>query len=202
MPQTRGQSLELHTKSSVHWLPTLDTAAVARQSKSADDIIRSATFPAAHAPSLDDSSRSAGGQWPCSLAALGTVGSRQACWHCYLLPGGRQATHHYLTLVIFYSRCSLTASPLQLQSFLRHNDVLIFTFCLHRTIEPQTWRLEWVDINCGLKIDLVFAPHTNLSRQNNNLLPQSTLWPHNRFAVCTKHQETVRECQLYRDIPV
>uniref|UniRef100_A0A8D3CX53 Actin binding LIM protein 1a n=1 Tax=Scophthalmus maximus TaxID=52904 RepID=A0A8D3CX53_SCOMX len=39
-----------------------DTAAIASQSKSADDIIRSATFPAAHAPSLDDSSRSEGGR--------------------------------------------------------------------------------------------------------------------------------------------
>uniref|UniRef100_A0A674NK81 Actin binding LIM protein 1a n=1 Tax=Takifugu rubripes TaxID=31033 RepID=A0A674NK81_TAKRU len=37
-----------------------DMAAIARQSKSADDIIRSATFPAAHAPSPDDSSQSEG----------------------------------------------------------------------------------------------------------------------------------------------
>uniref|UniRef100_A0A7N8XG45 Actin binding LIM protein 1 n=1 Tax=Mastacembelus armatus TaxID=205130 RepID=A0A7N8XG45_9TELE len=44
----------------------------ARQSKSADEIIRSATFPAAHAPSLDDSSRSEGDHWPYSLAVLGT----------------------------------------------------------------------------------------------------------------------------------
>uniref|UniRef100_A0A4W6CCU3 Actin binding LIM protein 1a n=1 Tax=Lates calcarifer TaxID=8187 RepID=A0A4W6CCU3_LATCA len=50
-----------------------DTAAIARQSKSADDIIRSATFPAAHAPSPDDSSRSEGDRWPYSLAVLGTV---------------------------------------------------------------------------------------------------------------------------------
>ncbi|XP_075875129.1 actin-binding LIM protein 1a isoform X9 [Nelusetta ayraudi] len=55
-----------------------DTAAVACQSKSADDIIRSATFPAAHAPSLDDSSRSEGSQWPCSLAALGSEGRRRS----------------------------------------------------------------------------------------------------------------------------
>lgn len=68
------------------WLPTLDTAAIARQSKSADDIIRSATFPAAHAPSPDASSRIEGGRWPYSLAVLGTVGSRWACLHCYLLP--------------------------------------------------------------------------------------------------------------------
>ncbi|XP_056292186.1 actin-binding LIM protein 1-like [Pseudoliparis swirei] len=52
-----------------------DTDAVARQSKSADDVIRSATFPAAHAPSPDDSSRSEGNRWPCSLAVLGTIQS-------------------------------------------------------------------------------------------------------------------------------
>lgn len=94
-----GEAWSSTMKAQSQWLPTLDTAAVARQSKSADDIIRSATFPAAHAPSLDDSSRSEGGQWPCSLAALGTVGSRQACWHCYLTAGGRQATHHYLSVL-------------------------------------------------------------------------------------------------------
>uniref|UniRef100_A0A3Q4HS54 Actin binding LIM protein 1a n=1 Tax=Neolamprologus brichardi TaxID=32507 RepID=A0A3Q4HS54_NEOBR len=50
-------------------------ASVARQIKSADEIIRSATFPAAHAPFPDDSSRSEGDRWPYSLTALGTVGS-------------------------------------------------------------------------------------------------------------------------------
>ncbi|TKS85331.1 Actin-binding LIM protein 1 [Collichthys lucidus] len=55
----------------VPMVTNLDTAAIARQSKSADDIIRSATFPAAHAPSPDDSSRSEGDQWPYSLAVLG-----------------------------------------------------------------------------------------------------------------------------------
>uniref|UniRef100_A0A3B4YP80 Actin binding LIM protein 1a n=1 Tax=Seriola lalandi dorsalis TaxID=1841481 RepID=A0A3B4YP80_SERLL len=50
-------------------------AAIARQSKSADDIIRSATFPAAHAPSPDDSSWSEGDHWPYSLAVLGTIQS-------------------------------------------------------------------------------------------------------------------------------
>nr|XP_043902436.1 actin-binding LIM protein 1a isoform X10 [Solea senegalensis] len=49
----------------------------ARQSKSADDIIRSATFPAAHAPSSDDSSRSEGDCWPYSLTLLGTVEGRR-----------------------------------------------------------------------------------------------------------------------------
>ncbi|XP_067381899.1 actin-binding LIM protein 1a isoform X3 [Channa argus] len=54
-----------------------DTA-IARQSKSADDIIRSATFPAAHAPSPDDSSRSEGDCWPYSLAVLGSEGRRRS----------------------------------------------------------------------------------------------------------------------------
>lgn len=58
------------------WLQTLDTAAIAHQSKSADDIIRSATFPAAHAPSPDDSVQSEGISWPYALSVLGTVGSR------------------------------------------------------------------------------------------------------------------------------
>ncbi|XP_029305304.1 actin-binding LIM protein 1 isoform X12 [Cottoperca gobio] len=51
-----------------------DTDAIARQSKSADEIIRSATFPAAHAPSPDDRSRSEGDRWSCSLAVLGSEG--------------------------------------------------------------------------------------------------------------------------------
>ncbi|XP_028278496.1 actin-binding LIM protein 1a isoform X4 [Parambassis ranga] len=55
-----------------------DTAAIARQSKSADDIIRSATFPAAHAPSPDDSSRSEGDRWPYSLTVLGSEGRRRS----------------------------------------------------------------------------------------------------------------------------
>nr|XP_061794705.1 actin-binding LIM protein 1-like isoform X1 [Nerophis lumbriciformis] len=53
-------------------------AAIARQSKSADDIIRSATFPAAHAPSPDDSSQSEGDCWPSSNAVLGTEGRRRS----------------------------------------------------------------------------------------------------------------------------
>ncbi|XP_031735829.1 actin-binding LIM protein 1a isoform X11 [Anarrhichthys ocellatus] len=55
-----------------------DTDAIARQSKSADEIIRSATFPAAHAPSPDDSSRSEADRWPCSLAVLGPEGRRRS----------------------------------------------------------------------------------------------------------------------------
>ncbi|XP_042342402.1 actin-binding LIM protein 1-like isoform X3 [Plectropomus leopardus] len=55
-----------------------DTDAIARQSKPADEIIRSATFPAAHAPSPDDSSRSEGDRWPCSLVVLGSEGRRRS----------------------------------------------------------------------------------------------------------------------------
>ncbi|XP_076022455.1 actin-binding LIM protein 1a [Genypterus blacodes] len=55
-----------------------DTAAIAPYSKSADEIIRSATFPAAHAPSPDNSSRSAGDHWPYSLAVLGAEGRRRS----------------------------------------------------------------------------------------------------------------------------
>ncbi|KAM3606816.1 uncharacterized protein V6R79_023805 [Siganus canaliculatus] len=66
------------TDRSVPMVTNLDTAAIARQSKSADDIIRSATFPAAHAPSPDDSSRSEGGRWPYSLAVLGSEGRRRS----------------------------------------------------------------------------------------------------------------------------
>ncbi|XP_061602109.1 actin-binding LIM protein 1a isoform X16 [Cololabis saira] len=55
-----------------------DTAAIAHQSKSADEIIRSATFPAAHAPPPDDSSWSEGDYWPHSLALLGPEGRRRS----------------------------------------------------------------------------------------------------------------------------
>lgn len=127
-------------KAQSQWLPTLDTAAVACQSKSADDIIRSATFPAAHAPSLDDSSRSEGGQWPCSLAALGTVGSRQACRHCYLLPGGREATHHYLSLLISTLSLwqKLNCIPASTPELFGRHCILFFAVCLHKIMEPQT----------------------------------------------------------------
>ncbi|CAL8300192.1 unnamed protein product [Merluccius merluccius] len=55
-----------------------DTPALAPPSKSADDIIRSATFPAAHAPCRDDSSQSGGDLWPYSLAVLGGEGRRRS----------------------------------------------------------------------------------------------------------------------------
>lgn len=68
------ETVNPYTDSSVPMVINLDTAAIAHQIKSADEIIRSATFPAAHAPSPDDSSRSEGDYWPHSLAVLGTVG--------------------------------------------------------------------------------------------------------------------------------
>ncbi|XP_037399921.1 actin-binding LIM protein 1 isoform X35 [Pygocentrus nattereri] len=49
-------------------------AALAAQSKSADDIIKSSKFPAAHAPRLDETPKIETDYWPCppSLAALGS----------------------------------------------------------------------------------------------------------------------------------
>lgn len=165
-------------KAQSQWLPTLDTAAVARQSKSADDIIRSATFPAAHAPSLDDSSWSEGGQWPCSLAALGTVGSRQACRHCYLPPGGARPPTIIWVFWFLPSRCgrSLTASPLQLQSFLGAT-----VYCFLRSACTKWWshRHDMArKINCGFNIDIPFTQNTSLSTQS------TYLWPWNRYDVC------------------
>lgn len=81
------------------WLQTLDTAAIARQSKSADDIIRSATFPAAHAPSPDDSLQSEGICCPYALLVLGTVDSWWAC-SLYCLLAVHQALCHSLTAPI------------------------------------------------------------------------------------------------------
>ncbi|XP_051524058.1 actin-binding LIM protein 1-like isoform X3 [Myxocyprinus asiaticus] len=51
-------------------------AALAAQSKSADDIIKSSKFPAAHAPRPDETSKIETDYWPCpsSLAALGSDG--------------------------------------------------------------------------------------------------------------------------------
>lgn len=50
-----------------------DSAAMAAQSKSADDIIKSAKFPAAHAPRPNETPKIETDYWPCppSLAALG-----------------------------------------------------------------------------------------------------------------------------------
>uniref|UniRef100_A0A673N221 Actin-binding LIM protein 1-like n=1 Tax=Sinocyclocheilus rhinocerous TaxID=307959 RepID=A0A673N221_9TELE len=51
-------------------------AALAAQSKSADDIIKSSKFPAAHAPRSDETPKIETDYWPCppSLAALGSDG--------------------------------------------------------------------------------------------------------------------------------
>uniref|UniRef100_A0A673MWI4 Actin-binding LIM protein 1-like n=1 Tax=Sinocyclocheilus rhinocerous TaxID=307959 RepID=A0A673MWI4_9TELE len=53
-----------------------DSAALAAQSKSADDIIKSSKFPAAHAPRSDETPKIETDYWPCppSLAALGSDG--------------------------------------------------------------------------------------------------------------------------------
>ncbi|TRY85421.1 hypothetical protein DNTS_016102 [Danionella cerebrum] len=53
-----------------------DSAALAAQSKSADDIIKSSKFPAAHAPRPDETAKIETDYWPCppSLAALGSEG--------------------------------------------------------------------------------------------------------------------------------
>uniref|UniRef100_A0A8C1NXA9 Actin binding LIM protein 1b n=1 Tax=Cyprinus carpio TaxID=7962 RepID=A0A8C1NXA9_CYPCA len=52
------------------------SAALAAQSKSADDIIKSSKFPAAHAPRPDETPKIETDYWPCppSLAALGSDG--------------------------------------------------------------------------------------------------------------------------------
>ncbi|XP_026132204.1 actin-binding LIM protein 1 isoform X23 [Carassius auratus] len=54
----------------------IDSAALAAQSKSADDIIKSSKFPAAHAPRPDETPKIETDYWPCppSLAALGSDG--------------------------------------------------------------------------------------------------------------------------------
>uniref|UniRef100_A0A672KU21 Actin-binding LIM protein 1-like n=1 Tax=Sinocyclocheilus grahami TaxID=75366 RepID=A0A672KU21_SINGR len=53
-----------------------NSAALAAQSKSADDIIKSSKFPAAHAPRPDETPKIETDYWPCppSLAALGSNG--------------------------------------------------------------------------------------------------------------------------------
>ncbi|XP_018618162.2 actin-binding LIM protein 1 isoform X9 [Scleropages formosus] len=55
-------------------------AALAAQSKCADDIIKSAKFPAAHAPGPDDTPKIETDLWPCppSLATLGSDGRRRS----------------------------------------------------------------------------------------------------------------------------
>ncbi|XP_015225464.1 PREDICTED: actin-binding LIM protein 1 isoform X6 [Cyprinodon variegatus] len=76
LPHSQDQGSNIYRKPPIYKLH--DLAAVAHQSKSGEDIIRSATFPAAHAPSLDDSSLSEGDCWPHSLAVLGSEGRRKS----------------------------------------------------------------------------------------------------------------------------
>ncbi|XP_024916349.1 actin-binding LIM protein 1 isoform X8 [Cynoglossus semilaevis] len=73
LPHSQDQGSNIYRKPPIY--KQHDTAAVAHQSKSADEIIRSATFPAAHAPSPDDSPRSEGDHWPYSLTVLAPAGS-------------------------------------------------------------------------------------------------------------------------------
>lgn len=94
------------------WLQTLDTATLARQSKSADDIIRSATFPAAHAPSPDDSSQSEGIGWPYALPVLGTVSSGWACSLCCLLAVHRALCHSLAALISLQQRLNCIPASL------------------------------------------------------------------------------------------
>ncbi|KAJ8264718.1 hypothetical protein GJAV_G00152980 [Gymnothorax javanicus] len=60
--------------------PIYKQHAMAVQSKSADDIIKSAKFPAAYAPGPDQTPKIETDYWPCppSLAALGTDGRRRS----------------------------------------------------------------------------------------------------------------------------
>lgn len=128
---TCGLGCDPDTDSSVPMVTNLDTASIARQSKSADEIIRSATFPAAHAPFPDDSSRSEGDRWPYSLTALGTVGSCWACSRCYhsgttdtLLPPNSPVSNPIA------APRSLTASLLypRLKLLFRHSSICLLRF--------------------------------------------------------------------------
>lgn len=138
---TCGLGCDPDTDSSVPMVTNLDTASIARQSKSADEIIRSATFPAAHAPFPDDSSRSEGDRWPYSLTALGTVGSCWACSRCYhsgtidtLLPPNSPVSNpiaapRSLTASLLYPRLKL----LFRQQYLPF--AFFCVFCLRKTEE-------------------------------------------------------------------
>lgn len=138
---TCGLGCDPDTDSSVPMVTNLDTASIARQIKSADEIIRSATFPAAHAPFPDDSSRSEGDRWPYSLTALGTVGSCWACSRCYhsgttdtLLPPNSPVSNPIAT------PRSLTASLLypRLKLLFRHSSICLLRFLCF--LLAQNWR--------------------------------------------------------------
>ncbi|XP_034148260.1 actin-binding LIM protein 1 isoform X7 [Esox lucius] len=72
LPHTKDQGVNMYRKPPIY----KQHAAMAAQSKSADAIIKSAKFPAAHAPGLDEKPKIETVYWPCppSLAALGSDG--------------------------------------------------------------------------------------------------------------------------------
>lgn len=138
-------------------LQTLDTAAVACQSKSADDIIRSATFPAAHAPSSDDSSQSEGITWPYALSVLGTVSSRWACLFCCLRAMHRALCNYLAALISLRQRLNCILASLWTPAVFRVSPVFFFKICMHRAeMFPSFWFLP-----CYLELEKIFfkMPH-------------------------------------------
>lgn len=152
----------------------LDTAAIASQSKSADDIIRSATFPAAHAPSLDDSSRSEGGRRPYSLTVLGTVGSWWVCLHCCL-----QAVEQTLTTTLLFLSSAPAAPKSSNASLLLSEHPPLFgrySLCLW-VLLAQSRRVGLVSVAATLFSawgSISFAALVHLVRQLNTIVPQMT----------------------------
>ncbi|XP_061089263.1 actin-binding LIM protein 1 isoform X5 [Conger conger] len=78
MPHNKDQGANIYRKPPIY--KQHDSAAMAAQSKSADDIIKSAKFPAASAPGPDQTPKIETDSWPCppSLAALGSDGRRRS----------------------------------------------------------------------------------------------------------------------------
>ncbi|XP_061089264.1 actin-binding LIM protein 1 isoform X6 [Conger conger] len=76
MPHNKDQGANIYRKPPIY----KQHAAMAAQSKSADDIIKSAKFPAASAPGPDQTPKIETDSWPCppSLAALGSDGRRRS----------------------------------------------------------------------------------------------------------------------------
>ncbi|XP_042559250.1 actin-binding LIM protein 1 isoform X18 [Clupea harengus] len=72
LPHNKEQGMNMYRKPPIY----KQHAAMAAQSKSADDIIKSAKFPAAHAPQPNETPKIETDYWPCppSLAALGSDG--------------------------------------------------------------------------------------------------------------------------------
>ncbi|KAJ8386557.1 hypothetical protein AAFF_G00168830 [Aldrovandia affinis] len=76
LPHNKDQGINIYRKPPIY----KQHAAMAAQSKSADDIIKSAKFPAAYAPGPDQTPKIETDYWPCppSLAALGSDGRRRS----------------------------------------------------------------------------------------------------------------------------